>query len=445
MNLAEQRWLRLFTLCLLYVAQGIPWGFTATTIPAYLTSLGVSEALVTSTLAFTVLPYTFKWLFGPLIDAFTIPSLGRRRPWIVFAQGMMAVTILAMVAVPDLRSDVKLLAWMILIHTVFNALQDVAVDALGVDLLGDDERGRANAFMYASKIGGGVVGGVGMAKVIKWYGFDTALIVQVAILLGIMMVPLLVRERPAGPPPERPQVGEVARSLARAFSLRSTLVGALFALVIQLPYGITSGMGYGLFVGELGWEYDEYLELSAGWILVVGCAGAMLGGLVADRVGRRRTAAVASIALALGWIGFALLRDHWTDATFIYVSSAYQAWWLYIMVGVLFAVFMDISWSKVGGSQFTAYMSLLNVGTTLGYQLVPSLTSRLDYGNIYLAMAAAQIAITPMLLAIDLRQTRKDFDGLDGRPIRIGSVVAIGTLVAVLLGFTVYVTWQRLG
>ena len=37
MSLAERRWLRLFTLCALYVAQGIPWGFMATTLPAYLT------------------------------------------------------------------------------------------------------------------------------------------------------------------------------------------------------------------------------------------------------------------------------------------------------------------------------------------------------------------------------------------------------------------------
>jgi len=159
-SLATQRHLRLATLCALYVAQGIPWGFMATTLPAYLTTQGLDMGFVTATLSFTTLPYTFKWIWGPIIDRFTIPSLGRRRPWIIFAQGMMAVTVIAMIAIPDLRIDIRLLAWMILIHTVFNALQDVAVDALAVDLLGDKERGIANGLMYGSKYAGGAVGGV---------------------------------------------------------------------------------------------------------------------------------------------------------------------------------------------------------------------------------------------------------------------------------------------
>ena len=45
-SLAERRWLRLFTLCVLYVAQGIPWGFMATTLPGYLTEHKVQNVEV---------------------------------------------------------------------------------------------------------------------------------------------------------------------------------------------------------------------------------------------------------------------------------------------------------------------------------------------------------------------------------------------------------------
>ena len=181
MSLAERRWLRLFTLCTLYVAQGIPWGFMATTIPTYLGTHGLDPADIGKTLAMTTLPYAFKWVWGPIIDSFTIPRYGRRRPWIVFAQLMMALTVATMILIPDLTLDLKLLAWMILIHTVFNALQDVAVDGLAVDLLDEDERGKANGLMYACKYGGGAIGGVGMAKVIAWSSLDTALMLQTAI------------------------------------------------------------------------------------------------------------------------------------------------------------------------------------------------------------------------------------------------------------------------
>ena len=61
MSLADRKSLRLATLVVLYVAQGIPWGFMATTIPAYLASRGLDEGAVGVALATTTLPYTFKW------------------------------------------------------------------------------------------------------------------------------------------------------------------------------------------------------------------------------------------------------------------------------------------------------------------------------------------------------------------------------------------------
>ncbi|MEO7092633.1 MAG: MFS transporter, partial [Polyangiales bacterium] len=73
MSLAERRWLRLFTLCALYVAQGIPWGFTAITLPTYLAKQNLDVNAVGLVVAMTTLPYAFKWVWGPVIDAFTLP------------------------------------------------------------------------------------------------------------------------------------------------------------------------------------------------------------------------------------------------------------------------------------------------------------------------------------------------------------------------------------
>src|SRR6187401_1894816 len=116
----------------------------AITLPAYLADRGLGTAVVGATMSMTTLPYTFKFIWGPLIDSVTIPSLGRRRPWILLAQLMMALTVIAMIAIPDLTAGLTALSWMILIHNVFNALQDVSVDALAVDILTDKERGRVN-------------------------------------------------------------------------------------------------------------------------------------------------------------------------------------------------------------------------------------------------------------------------------------------------------------
>ena len=453
MGLAESRWLRIVTLCLLYVAQGIPWGFMATTLPAYLTDRGLDAGFVAATLSFTTLPYSFKWVWGPIIDAFTIPRFGRRRPWIIFAQAMMALTVFAMISL-DVATEVKLLAWMVFIHTVFNALQDVAVDALAVDILPDNERGSANGLMYASKYAGGALGGVGMAKLIAHFGLDTALTVQSIVLVAIMLVPLLVRERarPAENEPPRAIVEagrakEIVSGLAQVFSLRSPLVMVALLLVVQLSSGMLQATGYKLFIEHLQWKYDDYAELSGGWGLLVGCVFAGSTGLITDRLGRRSIAAFACIGLACSWTLFAVARSWgwWESHTYVYVSGMLETALQATLSVSLIALSMDLSWPKIAGSQFTAYMAMSNFSTTLGYQFAPTANDRLEFYGVYLFGAASQIAVTMLLLAIDPTETRRKLPFPEGTKVDRKGPFALLALLVFLIGMTGYVTMQKIG
>ncbi|HEY5952198.1 MAG TPA: MFS transporter, partial [Kofleriaceae bacterium] len=387
MSLAERRWLRLFTLCVLYVAQGIPWGFMATTLPAYLVKHGVQD--IGTVMAMTYLPYSFKWIWGPIIDAFTIPRFGRRRPWIVLAQGLMALTVFAMVMF-DVTREVQLLISMIFLHTVFNSLQDVSVDALAVDLLPENERGRANGLMYGSKYLGGAIGGFGMAFVITHASLRTALIMQTTILVAIMMLPLLVRER-EGEPAKREPVKAIGNALLQAFSLRSTLVAAVLMLGAFFATGMMNPTAVQLFVHELKWEVDEYTAITGGWALVVGGVCAGLTGFLTDRLGRKRVAAVASCALAAGWLLSALLRSYWTEHWFVWVMGLYAEAALSILSVALIALAMDLSWPRIAGSQFTAYMALLNLGTTLGSLFSTRAMQWLPFQGVYILGGVIQL------------------------------------------------------
>ena len=65
MNLTDRPLLRLFTLCILYVAQGIPYGFVSVTLAAYLAEQGMSVGEIGTLVAMGTLPWTFKWARGP--------------------------------------------------------------------------------------------------------------------------------------------------------------------------------------------------------------------------------------------------------------------------------------------------------------------------------------------------------------------------------------------
>lgn len=435
MSLAERRWLRLATLVVLYVAQGIPWGFMATTIPGYLASRGLDPQAVGIALATTTLPYTFKWVWGPVIDALVFPRFGRRRPWIIFAQLMMALTVAAMLAIGDLSADLKMLAWMMLIHTVFNALQDVSVDALAVDLLQDDERGTANGLMYGAKYGGGVIGGVGFASVIAYTSFETALVVQAGILLAIMLVPLLVRETDT-PPPPRMKLGEIVRSFADVFASRSAAMTILVMLSCLFAQGIITVSSTVLYTQTLGWSSHKYTSLVGGWGLVAGGLSAASGGFVADLIGPRRLAIIATLAMGAGWLIFSLNEGRWTDDSFIYTMSLWETTAQAMLSVSLFAVCMQVSFPAIGASQFAAYMALSNFGTSLGYRAAGQLES-FSAVEVWRLAAAFQIIVVPLLLlAVNPAQTRSELPRPEGTKPPVRGWIVLGALLAFLVGMT---------
>ena len=102
---------------------------------SFLTSRGLGDAEAGELSAIVLLPWTFKLIWAPLIDTVTIRSMGRRRPWIIGAELMMAITMLGLIYMGDLTHDLKLLGWMFFIHNCFASLQDVSTDALAVDIL----------------------------------------------------------------------------------------------------------------------------------------------------------------------------------------------------------------------------------------------------------------------------------------------------------------------
>ena len=99
-------------LCAMYFAQGVPWGFMTIALISYLAARGVDDTAAGNLTAVVLVPWTFKLIWGPIIDTMTIRSMGRRRPWIIGAELMMAVSLLGLLMMGDLTNNLRLLGWM---------------------------------------------------------------------------------------------------------------------------------------------------------------------------------------------------------------------------------------------------------------------------------------------------------------------------------------------
>ena len=194
--LTENKTRRVVTLCLMYFAQGLPWGFASVTFAAYLIDNGTPVEDIAILFATVALPWTFKWIWGPVVDAIFIEKYGPRRQWVLFAQAGMALTLGSLILVDDLNEQVDLVTRVLFVHNIFASLQDVATDALAVEILQPDEVAKVNGFMFAAKRLGIIIGGAGLGVLIGVIGISGVILAQLSLLILIMWIPLTLREKP---------------------------------------------------------------------------------------------------------------------------------------------------------------------------------------------------------------------------------------------------------
>jgi MFS family permease len=168
-------------------------------------------------------------------------------------------------------------------------------------------------------------------------------------------------------------------------------------------------------------------------------------GFLLDKFGRRRVAAIASCAIATGWIAFALLQPYWHIKPLMYVLGFYDAGCQAVWSVALIALCMDLTWPKIAGTQFAAFMALSNFSTTLGYQFAASMNKIWEFYGVYLIAAAIQLSVTLLLVPIDPREVRTKLPLPEGTRQNRAGLFAFLLLVAFLIVMTIKKTLDVVG
>jgi MFS family permease len=158
-NPLASRWGRLLAFFFLYITEGIPLGFTATAMVIQLQNAGVGPFDIGVFVGSLYFPWAWKWVVGPFVDLIYSNRLGARRGWILGTQFSMVATLLVCMPFEVNAENLQLLTAVILVHNMFCATQDVAIDALACTVLRDDEQGLGNGLMFAGQKIGFALGG----------------------------------------------------------------------------------------------------------------------------------------------------------------------------------------------------------------------------------------------------------------------------------------------
>ena len=387
-NLLATRRGRLFAFFSLYITEGIPLGFAATAIATQLRRQGVGPAEIGAFVASFYLPWAFKWAFGPFVDVFRSRRFGHRRGWILLTQVMMALTLLSLAAVP-LPQGLALMTAVLLVHNTFGAIQDVAIDSLAVNTLAEHERGLANGLMFAGAAVGQAIGGAGVLLMIGGVGLQFSFVFVAAVILavtGFIVLPrkeAVIRHLPPAPGGGtwRAAGSEMKQFAVRSFrsflGTRGAFAGVFFAI---LPAGAMS-LGLSLqsnLAVELGMS-DDQVAVQTLWSSVISAACMVGGGMLSDKLGRRRTlffylAGMSLPVLYLMWVlqshGYVMPRTPGGPVlpelvTALWIATLTYSVFQGLMYGTRSAIFMDVTNPVVAATQFTAYMAMMNLAIAI--------------------------------------------------------------------------------
>ena len=379
LTLSAHRNLRFATLFLLYFAQGLPFGLIDFSLPAWLAQNGASAAAIGGVQAMVILPWTFKLAYGLLMDRYAFLAMGRRRPWIIIGQFGLATAFLGLALANPGVHEISLIAAFAFALGLSSAVQDVAVDGLAVDILPASEIERVNGYMFGAQAIGIAVSAAASGYLIAYFGLPAAVLTLAAIIAAILILVLIVRERPgerllpwtSGAASQRNldlhlgAFGPILRNLLTAMFTRQTLILVPALVAVVAAWGIFLGLAPLFAANVLGWEKNIYSSWSGQASLVAGLASVLLFGLMAERWGARRLFIVSAVLSAASAGAMLIVQDHWTNPAF-FIAGIFMFTALTVLRGVAAgSLAMRLCTPAIAATQFAVFMAILNLGRTV--------------------------------------------------------------------------------
>jgi PAT family beta-lactamase induction signal transducer AmpG len=289
-------------------SSGLPLYLLLNLVPAWLRTEGV-DLKVIGLFALIQFPYTWKFLWSPLLDRFALP-MGRRRGWMLLTQlGLLAAV--AGLGVLEPQAELGLIIAMTVAVAFLSATQDIVIDAFRRELLAENELGLGNSIhVNAYRIAGLVPGSLSLilADHLPW--------AQVFVITALFMLPgiamtFMVAEpalRVGAPKTLREAVVEPFHEFIHRAGLREAVLILCFIFFYKLGDSMCTALATPFYL-DMGFTKSDIglVAKHAGlWPAVI---GGLLGGLWMIRLGINRALWLFGVVQWVAIFGFAWLAS----------------------------------------------------------------------------------------------------------------------------------------
>jgi PAT family beta-lactamase induction signal transducer AmpG len=297
---------RIAAVLLLGFASGLPLALTAGTLQAW---LAVESIDIKTIGLFTLVgqPYTYKFLWAPLMDRYTPPFLGRRRGWLILTQ-LALLGAIAFMGTVNPRESPWLLAAVAFCVAFLSSSQDIVFDAYRTDVLREAERGPGAAISVLGYRVAMLVSGGGALIVADQFLGWSAMYFLMAALMGIGIIATWFAPEPEdGPRAPKSLAGAISEPLKEFFSRQGAWLLLVLIVLYKLGDAFAGSLTTAFLIQGPGFTATEVGAINKALGLAATIVGALIGGAWMVRLGLYRALLGFGMLQAVTNLGFMFL------------------------------------------------------------------------------------------------------------------------------------------
>ena len=267
----------------MYMCQTLSLGYVFGSLPVIMRQQNMSLKSI-GALFLLHLPWAFKFLYASWIDRLYIPSVGRRRSWIVPLQWLAAVILLCLSQTPPETHFNMMYLLVLLLHIVM-ATNDIAVDGYATDILYPHERAWGNTIQSGARFAGMMLGGGLMLFLHTSLGWQNVCFILSCTVLLLSLPAVLHRELP--PVTEDATIRNDETMGTFSFLKTPSVLRLLPILILPTAFVFNSfQMRLPLFT-DLGLDSRVLGAIMMQWAYPAGLAGTIFSGWLLQRIGEK--------------------------------------------------------------------------------------------------------------------------------------------------------------
>ena len=372
---------------------GLPLLLTMGVLQAWMKEKGVDLTWI-GMIALVQLPYTWKFIWAPVLDRFTLPFLGRRRGWLLVAQ-LALIGAIVLLGYSDPVENVPMMVAAAILVAFFSASQDIVIDAYRREDLADEELGLGSSmYIYGYRLGMLLAGGGGMILADRM-AFASVYLIMAACMLPGVLTTLLTPEPDISTGPPRTMKEAIVNPLVEYFSRHN----AVWILVFILLYKIGDTMAGAIttpFYLDIGFTKTDIGAVVKVFGTGATLAGAFLGGIILLKVGINRSLWIFGVLQALSTACFAILAQIGFSIPALSGVIAFENLSSGMGTAAFVAFMASITNKKFTATQYALLTSLIGIPRALASAVTGLMVKHLGWVNFFIFCAL--VAIPGMLL-----------------------------------------------